>query len=69
MATLLRYPLDRIEEDSDYLSVTVLEYSPPGLPTEGFEVPTGTGSVTSNKNILGTMLLPMPESLQDNERR
>ena len=68
MSTLLRYPLERIEEDSDYLSVTVLQYSPPGLPSigeGGFEVATGTESVTSNKQVLGTMLLPMPDSLQD----
>ena len=65
MSSTLRYPLERIESSDDYLSVTVLEYSPPGLPTEGFEVATSTGSLSSNKKILGTILLPMPENLTD----
>lgn len=43
--TNLRYPLERLERDSDYLKVRVLE--------------------NPNKTPVGTILLPIPESLSD----
>ena len=65
-----RYPMARLESDSDYLEIKVVEYQPPGLDKGGggqnLRLQTSSESLKKNKeNILGTILLPVPESVTD----
>ncbi len=67
-----RYPIKMLKEDSDYLQIKVLEYQPPGFETVstgsagGLRLQTSSESLKKNKeNILGTILLPVPESVTD----
>ena len=67
-----RYPIARLENDSDYLEIKVVEYQPPGFDTvstgsgSGLRLQTSSESLKKNKeNILGTILLPVPESVTD----
>lgn len=67
---LLRYPLQRIEAQSDYLKVTAVKYTPPGLGSgdDGFfNIPrsSNVNGAGANKTILGTIFLPIPEGLSD----
>ena len=50
-----RYPMARLENDSDYLEIKVVEYQPPGFDT----VSTGSGS--------GLRLQTSSESLKKNK--
>ena len=65
----LRYPLDRIERDSDYLEIKVLEYQPPGFEARGtgqsLALQTSSESLKNNEVILGHIFLPIPESITD----
>jgi len=65
----LRYPLDRIERDSDYLEIKVLEYKPPGFETRGtgqsIALQTSSESLKNNEVILGHIFLPIPEAITD----
>ena len=65
-----RYPMARLENDSDYLEIKVLEYQPPGFEAIGsgqsLRLQTSSESLKKNKeNILGTIFLPVPESITD----
>lgn len=65
-----RYPIARLENDSDYLEIKVVEYQPPGFESAGggqsLRLQTSSESLKKNKeNILGTILLPVPESVTD----
>jgi len=64
-----RYPMARLESDSDYLEIKVVEYQPPGFSaseTQSLRLQTSSESLKKNKeNILGTILLPVPESVTD----
>ena len=64
-----RYPVARIESDSDYLEIKVLEYQPPGFETSGtgqsLRVQTSSESLKNNEIILGHIFLPIPESITD----
>ena len=64
-----RYPMARLENDSDYLEIKVVEYQPPGFERDGgqnLRLQTSSESLKKNKeNILGTILLPVPESVTD----
>lgn len=67
----LRYPLDRIEATTDFLSVRVIRYEPPGVGGVRNSFQSRLGSIVNqavpgnNKNLEGTILLPIPDSLQD----
>ena len=64
-----RYPVARIENDSDYLEIKVLEYQPPGFETSGtgqsLRVQTSSESIKNNEVILGHIFLPIPEAITD----
>ena len=67
----LRYPLTRIESNSDYLSINVCKYNPPGFSGGSGDkslniggTNTGSGNC-AKKSILGNILLPMPDSIVD----
>ena len=65
----LRYPVARIESDSDYLEVKVLEYQPPGFEQsnsgQALRLQTSSESLKNNEIILGHIFLPIPESITD----
>ena len=67
----LRYPLTRIESNSDYLSVNVCKYNPPGFAAGSGDNSVNIGannngsSNCAKKQILGNILLPMPDSIVD----
>jgi len=65
----LRYPVARIESDSDYLEIKVLEYQPPGFEASGtgqsLRVQTSSESLKNNEVILGHIFLPIPEAITD----
>ena len=72
---IYRYPLKRIDKSQDYLKIECLEYIPPGL-----NIPVSAETFTfrqassdeqnypssGSKNILGTILLPIPNNLPEN---
>ena len=64
-----RYPVARIESDSDYLEIKVLEYQPPGFEASGtgqsLRVQTSSESIKNNEIILGHIFLPIPEAITD----
>ena len=65
-----RYPIARLENDSDYLEIKVVEYQAPGFETSGtgqaLRLQTSSESLKKNKeNILGTIFLPVPEAVTD----
>ena len=64
----LRYPNARIDTDSDYLEIRVVEYQPPGFDTSGESALIGTSTEALQENIenpLGFIFLPIPENIQD----
>ena len=65
----LRYPVARLESDSDYLEIKVLEYQPPGFETSGtgqsLRLQTSSESLKNKEIILGTIFLPIPEAITD----
>lgn len=71
-----RYPLTKLESSDDYLKITILNYQPPGLlpPDGSIALPTSddrnyprdTGDVKDNKEIKGTIILPIPDDVKDN---
>ena len=65
----LRYPNARIDTDSDYLEIRVVEYKPPGFEqgsSGSFSLATGSEGLKENiENPLGFIFLPIPESIQD----
>ncbi len=65
----LRYPNARIDTDSDYLELRVVEYKPPGFDASGetgLKLGTSTEALQENiENPLGFIFLPIPENIQD----
>lgn len=64
----LRYPLRRIDESDDYLSIQILEYIAPGfggINENNLTVETSSALQYQNKQIIETILLPMPQGLSD----
>ncbi len=67
----LRYPNARIDTDSDYLELRVVEYEPPGFEVgsqegQGLSMGNSTDALQENiENPLGFIFLPIPENIQD----
>tara|TARA_Y100000114_G_C11729416_1_gene312718 strand:+ start:43 stop:954 length:912 start_codon:yes stop_codon:yes gene_type:complete len=64
----LRYPMARLEENSDYLEIKVLEYQPPGFKStsnQSMRSNTSTESLKNKEEILGKIFLPIPETITD----
>ena len=67
----LRYPNARIDTDSDYLEIRVVEYEPPGFELgsqegQGLSLGNSTDKLQENiENPLGFIFLPIPENIQD----
>lgn len=65
-----RYPLTKLSSSDDYLKITVLEYKAPGFAPDGnfgnFGAPTaGEVSGYGKANEKGTIILPIPDNVQD----
>ena len=67
MAFTYRYPNTRLDRDSDYLEIKFLEYIAPGfeLDSNALDLKSGDEVNQKSKN-LGTVFLPIPENIQDN---
>ena len=67
----LGYPNSRIDTDSDYLEIRVVEYEPPGFNLgsqegQGLSLGNSTDELQENiENPLGFIFLPIPENIQD----
>ena len=64
----LRYPMARLEDDSDFLNIKVLEYKPAAFkPAEGqsLRLQSTSESLKNNEEILGQIFLPIPENITD----
>lgn len=71
---IYRYPLEKMLEDyTDYIKITSLVYRPPGvgeLNSSNFVIPTSDTNYQSinKKDIMGTILLPMPQNIPNNSQ-
>lgn len=64
----LRYPIKNIGEQDDYLMIQIVEYKAPGLTSQAgrkFALQTSADSLGNSKTI-ETIILPMPQNIQDN---
>lgn len=73
MAPIYRYPLKRLENNTDYVKIDAYKYVPPGvgaLSAENFTIPTSDTNYQSlsGKEIRGTLILPIPQSLPINSQ-
>jgi len=73
MAPTYRYPLKRLEDNTDYVRIDACKYLPPTIGELGpnnFTIPTSdTNYQTLNKkNIIGSVILPIPQSLPTNSQ-
>ena len=73
MAPIYRYPLKRLEDNTDYVKIDAYEYEPPGLNllsgnsfTFAQKSSDDTYSSLGSKKIQGTVILPVPQSLPNN---
>ena len=74
MAPIYRYPQKRLENNTDYVKIDAYKYEPPGLntPTSGENFnfrqrsSDDTYSSLGSKQIQGTVILPVPQSLPNN---
>jgi hypothetical protein len=70
---VFRYPLGLIDQNTDYVKIDAYEYKPPGvgqLGADNFSIPTSDRNYQSlsRKKVIGTLLLPMPQSLPTNSQ-
>lgn len=67
----LRYPMARLEDTSDYLSIKILKYIPKGIDTQPgtFNIATESQKVSTalkqKENILKYIYLPIPNNIND----
>jgi hypothetical protein len=68
---IFRYPLKNIDASDDYLQIESYEYLPPGLTLSSTSFAQNSSDNIVNeggygpKNIRGTVILPIPEGIQD----
>jgi hypothetical protein len=65
---IFRYPLKNIDASDDYLQIESYDYAPPGLtlsPTSFAQNSSDDVEYGKNKIIRGTVILPIPEGIQD----
>ena len=62
-----RYPLKNIDKSDDYLQIESLDYVPPGLNLSetSFAQNSSDDVGYGKKTIRGTVILPIPEGIQD----
>jgi hypothetical protein len=62
-----RYPLKNIDASDDYLQIESLDYVPPGLnlSATSFAQNSSDDVGYGKKTIRGTVILPIPEGIQD----
>jgi len=70
-AKVLRYPLKRIESNSDYLEITAVKYEPPGFIAVSetkaglADIGNATDNIKAKTEIKTRILLPIPQNLSD----
>jgi hypothetical protein len=64
---IFRYPLKNIDKSDDYLQIESLDYVPPGLnlSATSFAQNSSDDVGYGKKTIRGTVILPIPEGIQD----
>jgi hypothetical protein len=64
---IFRYPLKNIDASDDYLQIESYEYLPPGLTLSAtsFAQNSSDNAGYGPKNFRGTVILPIPEGIQD----
>lgn len=73
MAFSYRYPKAKLRDNDDYLKIDFIRYKPPGLGTQGNSFALNSSDQTyaqiyagkGNQDILGSVILPIPESIGD----
>lgn len=67
MASILRYPYEALTDQTDYLQIDVVNYKPigSGLVSNGTNPNRRFNILDTRKEIIGTILLPMPSNIQD----
>lgn len=69
MANNLRYPEGIIGNDTDYTSINIVKYQPPGTSSSGGNdftfATTQESSLGAKKQVLGNIILPIPTNLRD----
>ena len=63
-----RYPMARLEDDSDFLHIKVLEYKPAAFETaegQSLRLEATSDTLKNNEEILGQIFLPIPENITD----
>lgn len=64
----LRYPFKNIDQSDDYLKIEVLRYIPPGINSnfsQSFAQNSSDTAGYGNSQILGSVILPIPEDISD----
>ena len=64
----LRYPFKNIDQSDDYLKIDVLNYIPPGINSnfsQSFAQNSSDTAGYGNSQILGSVILPIPEDISD----
>ena len=64
----LRYPFKNIDQSDDYLKIDVLNYIPPGINSnfsQSFAQYSSDTAGYGNSQILGSVILPIPEDISD----
>lgn len=66
----LRYPYERLDDQSDYLQIQIIDFVPPGLEfqsQQSFALKSTDESLAGDKKVVRqTIYLPIPEGIQDN---
>ena len=69
MADILRYPKQFLDEESDYMSISIFEYkrdnTPGTLNDSVLQGQLSQGTVPGSKVLVGTVFLPIPTELSD----
>jgi hypothetical protein len=70
MADILRYPLNMLLDNQDYLKITCVKYQPPGITPDygsdgNFNLPSSddTYRTINPQQIQGTIILPIPDNI------
>lgn len=62
----LRYPFKALKEFDDYLQIQIIQYKPPKFSISGQQASfTGTDTTLKNQTPKATVILPIPQTIQD----
>lgn len=61
-----RYPLTKLTSADDYLKIDIFDYIPPGFESASGNFALPSSDTVGYNNPIGTIMLPVPESIGDN---